>query len=165
MNAGAYGKEVKEILKEVTCMDEEMNIHTLKNEYMDFSYRHSRFKESKEIILSAILELEKGNPGEIKEKMDLYRVSRIEKQPINMPSAGSTFKRGNNFITAQLIDEAGLKGYSIGGAQVSLKHAGFIVNTGNATAEDVLNLVDYVTKVVYEKFGKIIELEVEVIGE
>ena len=97
--------------------------------------------------------------------MDLYRVSRIEKQPINMPSAGSTFKRGNNFITAQLIDEAGLKGYSIGGAQVSLKHAGFIVNTGDATAEDILNLVDYVTKVVYEKFGKIIELEVEVIGE
>ncbi len=165
MNAGAYGKEMKEILKEVTCMDEEMNIHTLKNEYMDFSYRHSRFKENKEIILSAILELEKGNPEEIKEKMDLYRVSRIEKQPINMPSAGSTFKRGNNFITAQLIDEAGLKGYSIGGAQVSLKHAGFIVNTGNATAEDILNLVDYVTKVVYEKFGKIIELEVEVIGE
>ncbi len=165
MNAGAYGKEIKEILKKVTCIDEELNIHTLESECMNFSYRHSRFKEKKEIILSAILELEKGNPEEIQEKMDLYKALRIEKQPINMPSAGSTFKRGNNFITAQLIDEAGLKGYSIGGAQVSLKHAGFIVNTGSATAEDILNLVDYVTKVVYEKFGKIIELELEVIGE
>ena len=165
MNAGAYGGEFKDIVKDVTYMDAVGNIETIQNNECNFSYRHSRFKENKEIILSAILELEKGNPGEIKEKMDLYRVSRIEKQPINMPSAGSTFKRGNNFITAQLIDEAGLKGYSIGGAQVSLKHAGFIVNTGNATAEDILNLVDYVTKVVYEKFGKIIELEVEVIGE
>lgn len=165
MNAGAYGKEMKEILKEVTCMDTELNIHVLENKDMDFSYRHSRFKENKEIILSATLELEKGKPEEIKEKMDLYKTSRIEKQPIDMPSAGSTFKRGSNFITAQLIDEAGLKGYSIGGAQVSLKHAGFIVNTGNATAEDILSLIDYVTKVIYEKFEKIIELEVEVLGE
>ena len=165
MNAGAYGKEMKEILKEVTCMDTELNIHVLENKDMDFSYRHSRFKENREIILSATLELEKGNSEEIKEKMDLYKTSRIEKQPIDMPSAGSTFKRGSNFITAQLIDEAGLKGYSIGGAQVSLKHAGFIVNTGNATAEDILSLIDYVTKVIYEKFEKIIELEVEVIGE
>ena len=165
MNAGAYGKEMKEILKEVTCMDTELNIHVLENKDMDFSYRHSRFKENKEFILSATLELEKGKPEEIKEKMDLYKTSRIEKQPIDMPSAGSTFKRGSNFITAQLIDEAGLKGYSIGGAQVSLKHAGFIVNTGNATAEDILSLIDYVTKVIYEKFEKIIELEVEVLGE
>lgn len=165
MNAGAYGKEMKEILKEVTCMDTELNIHVLENKDMDFSYRHSRFKENREIILSATLELEKGNSEEIKEKMDLYKTSRIEKQPIDMPSAGSTFKRGSNFITAQLIDEAGLKGYSIGGAQVSLKHAGFIVNTGNATAEDILSLIDYVTKVIYEKFEKIIELEVEVLGE
>mgnify|MGYP004532513735 FL=1 len=82
-----------------------------------------------------------------------------------MPSAGSTFKRGTNFITAQLIDQAGLKGYKIGGAQVSLKHAGFIVNTGNATAKDILELIEYVIKVIYEKFGKVIELEVEVIGE
>ena len=102
---------------------------------------------------------------EIKAKMDTYKKAREEKQPIDMPSAGSTFKRGTNFISAQLIDEAGLKGYTIGGAQVSKKHAGFIVNTGNATAEDILNLIDHVIKVVYEKFGKILELEVEVIGE
>ena len=91
--------------------------------------------------------------------------SRLEKRPVDMPSAGSTFKRGTNFISAQLIDEAGLKGYSIGGAQVSKKHAGFIINTGNATAQDILDLIDYVIKVVYKKFGKVLELEVEVIGE
>lgn len=132
---------------------------------MNFSYRHSRFKEKQDIIIAAKLELEKGNTEEIKEKMETYKKAREEKQPINMPSAGSTFKRGTNFISAQLIDEAGLKGYQIGGAKVSEKHAGFIVNTGNATAEDILNLIDYVIKVVYKKFGKILELEVEVIGE
>ena len=165
MNAGAYGKEMKEIVIETTCIDENGKIKTLQNEEMNFSYRHSRFKEEEDIIIGAKLELEKGNVEEIKEKIDTYKKARQEKQPIDMPSAGSTFKRGANFISAQLIDEAGLKGYSIGGAQVSLKHAGFIVNTGNATAEDILNLVDYVIKVVYEKFGKILELEVEVIGE
>ena len=97
--------------------------------------------------------------------MDEYRKARMEKQPIDMPSAGSTFKRGTNYISAKLIDDAGLKGYKIGGAQVSEKHAGFIVNKGNATAQDILDLIDYVIKVVYEKFGKILELEVEVIGE
>lgn len=165
MNAGAYGKEMKEIVKLVTYIDEEGNIKTEENEFMDFSYRHSRFKEKQEIIIGCTLQLEKENPDKIKEKMDEYKKLRIEKQPIDMPSAGSTFKRGTNFISAQLIDEAGLKGYSIGGAQVSLKHAGFIVNTGNATAEDILKLIDYVIKVVYEKFGKVLELEVEVIGE
>lgn len=165
MNAGAYGKEMKEIVKETTCIDEEGNIKTLENEQMNFSYRYSRFKEEQDIIIGAKLQLEKGNCDAIKEKMDTYKNARIEKQPIDMPSAGSTFKRGTNYISAQLIDEAGLKGYTIGGAQVSKKHAGFIVNTGNATAQDILDLIDYVIKVVYEKFGKILELEVEVIGE
>lgn len=165
MNAGAYGKEMKEIVQEVVSIDEEGNLQTLPNEGMDFSYRHSRFKEKQDIIIGAKLQLEKGNLEEIKAKMDTYKKAREEKQPIDKPSAGSTFKRGANFISAQLIDEAGLKGYTIGGAQVSKKHAGFIVNTGNATAEDILNLIDHVIKVVYEKFGKILELEVEVIGE
>ena len=165
MNAGAYGKEIREVVKEVTCIDENLQVYTLQNENMNFSYRHSRFKEKKEIILEAILELERGNAKEIREKMEEYNSLRKEKPPTTMPSAGSTFKRGNNFITAKLIDDAGLKGYTIGGAQVSLKHAGFVVNTGNATAKDILDLVEYVTKTVYEKFGKIIELEVEVIGE
>lgn len=165
MNAGAYGKEMKEIVREVTYINSDGILKTLQNEELNFSYRHSRFKEEQDIIINAKLELEKGNINQIKEKMENYKKSRNEKQPINMPSAGSTFKRGNNFISAKLIDEAGLKGYSIGGAQVSEKHAGFIVNTGNATAEDVINLIDYVIKVVYEKFGKILELELEIIGE
>ena len=165
MNAGAYGSEMKEIVSEVTYINENGKIVTLKNENINFSYRQSRFKNTQDIIISAKLRLEKGNKQEIQEKIDNYRKQREEKQPIDMPSAGSTFKRGNNFISAQLIDEAGLKGFSIGGAQVSKKHAGFIVNTGNATAEDILNLIDYVIKVVYEKFGKVLELEVEIIGE
>lgn len=165
MNAGAYGKEMKEIVKETTYINEKGEIQTLENEQMDFSYRHSRFKEKQDIIISSKLKLEKGKLEDIKQKMDTYKKARQEKQPIDMPSAGSTFKRGTNYISAQLIDEAGLKGYTIGGAQVSLKHAGFIVNTGNATSQDILDLIDYVIKVVYEKFGKILELEVEVIGE
>ena len=104
------------------------------------------------------------NPEEIKIKMDEYKKSRIEKQPIEFPSAGSTFKRGNDFITAKLIDECGLKGYKIGDAQVSTKHAGFVINTGSATASDVLKLVDYIKKCVFDKFGKNIELEIEVVG-
>ena len=165
MNAGAYGGEMKQIVHSVTYINEKAEIVTAKNEEVNFSYRYSRFKDNKEIIISATFELEKGNPKEIKEKMDDLNGRRIEKQPLNMPSGGSTFKRGNGFITSQIIDEAGLKGYTIGGAQVSEKHAGFVVNKGNATAEDVLNLVDYIIKVVYEKYGKILEPEIEVIGE
>lgn len=165
MNAGAYGKEMKEVVENVTYMDEEGNKHKLENEQMDFSYRHSRFKEKQEIIIEAQLKFQKEDAEKIKERMDEYRKVRMEKQPIDMPSAGSTFKRGTNYISAKLIDDAGLKGYKIGGAQVSEKHAGFIVNKGNATAQDILDLIDYVIKVVYEKFGKILELEVEVIGE
>lgn len=165
MNAGAYGKEMKEVVENVTYIDEEGNKHKLENEQMDFSYRHSRFKEKQEIIIEAQLKFQKEDAEKIKERMEEYRKARMEKQPIDMPSAGSTFKRGTNYISAKLIDDAGLKGYEIGGAQVSKKHAGFIVNKGNATAQDILDLIDYVIKVVYEKFGKILELEVEVIGE
>ena len=108
--------------------------------------------------------IKKGNTKDIKAKMDEYAQYRKDKQPIEYPSAGSTFKRGDNFITAKLIDEAGLKGYSIGGAKVSEKHAGFIINTGDATAKDVLDLARYVTDKVYEKFGKKIEFEIKVLG-
>ena len=165
MNAGAYGKEMKEVIENVTYIDEDCNIKTIKNDELDFSYRHSRFKEKQDIIISAILRLKREDSEKIKMKMDEYKNLRNEKQPTNMPSAGSTFKRGTNYISAQLIDEAGLKGYQIGGAQVSLKHSGFVVNNGNATAEDILNLIDYVIKVVYEKFGKVLDLEIEVLGE
>lgn len=165
MNAGAYGKEFKEIVVDTTCMREDGSTIILQNEDIDFSYRHSRFVQSHDIILEATLILEKGEPEAIKAKMMEYSQKRKEKQPIDMPSAGSTFKRGTNYISAQLIDQAGLKGYQVGGAMVSTKHAGFVVNTGNATAEDVLQLVDDVIKTVYEKFGKVLELEVEIVGE
>ena len=165
MNAGAHGKELKDILKKVTAMDYNGNIHEFTNEECLFSYRNSRFQKEKYIILQATLELEKGNSTEIKEKMDEYMQFRKEKQPIEYPNAGSTFKRGEDFVTAKLIDEAGLKGYKVGGAQVSEKHAGFIVNVDNATAKDVIELTDYIKEKIKEKFGKKINLEIQIIGE
>lgn len=165
MNAGAHGKEMKDIVINTTYMDYDGNINTILTEQQEFSYRKSIFATKKWIILSTTLELPYGKYDEIKEKMDQYAHFRKEKQPINYPNAGSTFKRGEDFITAKLIDEAGLKGYGIGGAKVSDLHAGFIINTGNATAKDVLELVDFITKTVYNKFGKKIELEIEVLGE
>lgn len=165
MNAGAYGGEMKDIIKNVTVLNEKGEINILTNKECEFSYRHSRFTNSKEIVIKATLELPFGNEAEIKEKMDEYAQSRKEKQPLNLPSAGSTFKRGADFITAKLIDECGLKGYTSGDAQVSTLHAGFVVNLGNATAQDVLNVVNHVKQVVLEKTGKQIELEVELLGE
>ena len=164
-NAGAYGGEMKDIVKDVTVLNEKGEINVLTNEECEFSYRHSRFTDSKEIVIKVTLELPLGNEAEIKAKMDEYDQSRREKQPLNLPSAGSTFKRGSDFITAKLIDECGLKGYTSGDAQVSTLHAGFVVNLGNATAQDVLNVVNHVKQVVLEKTGKQIELEVELLGE
>lgn len=161
MNAGAHGKEIKDIALEVTAIDYEGNIHIFTNEESEFSYRHSKFSSGEYIILQTKLLLKKGKKEQIKEKMDEYANFRKEKQPIEYPSAGSTFKRGEDFITAKLIDEAGLKGYLVGGAQISEKHAGFIINTGNATSQDVLDLVKYVKEIVYEKFKKNIELEIK----
>ena len=189
MNAGAYGKEMKDIVVSTKCLDlkrydvivertniddieiteivekaDEPDIVELDNEEQEFSYRHSIFEERRYVILETKLRLQQGRTEEIKEKMDELLKNRKEKQP-DLPSAGSTFKRGEDYITAKLIDECGLKGYTIGGAQVSEKHAGFIVNTGDATAQDILNLIAYVKKVVYEKKGKCINLEIEVLGE
>ena len=165
MNAGAHGKELKDILKKVTAMDYNGNIHEFTNEECLFSYRNSRFQKEKYIILQATLELEKGNSTEIKEKMDMYKEKRKNSQPLEYPSAGSTFKRGIDFITAKLIDEAGLKGTHVGDAEVSTKHGGFIINKGNAKAKDILELVEIVKKEVYKKYKKQIELEVEIVGE
>lgn len=164
MNAGAHGKEMKDIVTEITAIDYNGKTYKFTNEEAEFTYRHSKFSEGKYIILQAKIELEKGKTEEIKAKMNEYAQFRKEKQPIEYPSAGSTFKRGKDFITAKLIDEAGLKGYSIGGAKVSEKHAGFIINTGEATAQDVLDLAKYVTDKVYEKFGKKIEFEIKVLN-
>lgn len=163
MNAGAHGKEMKDIVTEITAIDYNGKIHKFTNEQAKFTYRNSIFSNGKYIILQAKIILEKGNAKDIKNKMDEYAQFRKEKQPIEYPSAGSTFKRGTDFITAKLIDEAGLKGYSIGGAKISEKHAGFIINTGNATAQDVLDLAKYVTDKIYEKFGKKIEFEIKIV--
>ncbi len=165
MNAGAHGREMKDIVKKTTCMDEEGNIVELTNEEQEFSYRKSVFIQKKYIILGTIIELQYGNKEAIKAKMEEYATYRKEKQPINYSSAGSTFKRGEDYICAKLIDECGLKGFSIGGAKISDLHAGFIVNTGNATAKDVLELIEFTKQEVYKRFRKQIELEIEVIGE
>ena len=163
MNAGAYGGEIKDILETVTYMKENGEVVTIQNQQCDFSYRHSIFCENPYIILSCTFALQKGDKHKIQEKMNEYMQSRKEKQPLEYPSAGSTFKRGKDFITAKLIDECGLKGYQIGGAAVSEKHAGFIINKDNATATDIINLIDYVKKVVLQKTGKKIELEIEIV--
>ena len=165
MNAGAHGKEMKDVVKVVKCLDYSGNEKEFKKEELELEYRSSIFKRERYIITEVILELQKGKKEDIKAKMDEYATYRREKQPIEYPSAGSTFKRGADFITAKLIDEAGLKGYSIGDAEVSTKHSGFIINKGNATAKEVLELVEYVREKVKEKFDKNIELEIEVIGE
>lgn len=165
MNAGAHGKEMKDIVKKVKAISYNGEQKEFTNEEMKFEYRRSMLKDEKYIVTEVELELTKGKKEEIQAKMEEYKTFRKEKQPIEYPSAGSTFKRGEDFITAKLIDEAGLKGYSVGDAEVSTKHAGFVINKGNATSEDVLKLVKYVQEKVYEKFSKKIELEVEIIGK
>ena len=166
MNAGAFGGEIKDIVLNTKYIDldniEERIIE--KNEHK-FEYRKSIFQSLNCIILETTLKLKLESKDKIEEKMNEYRKKRLETQPLDMPSAGSTFKRENDFITAKLIDESGLKGYSIGGAEVSTKHAGFIVNKGNAKAKDIIELIKYVKEKVYEKFGKEIQEEVKIIGE
>ena len=165
MNAGAYGGEMKDCIVESLVIDKEGNEKILNFEEHNFSYRNSQIAKHGYIILGTKIRLKKGNKEEIKEKMDVNIKARIEKQPYNMPSAGSVFKRGNGFITAAIIDEAGLKGKKIGGAMVSEKHAGFIVNTGDATFKDVINLIEYIKATVKDKFDKELETEVIIIGE
>lgn len=165
MNAGAYGGEIKDILVETTYLDFDGNIHTISNEENKFAYRYSTFKEKEAIIISAKLRFAKSKFEDIKIKMEQNEKSRREKQPLEFPNAGSTFKRGADFITAKLIDECGLRGYRIGDAEVSQKHAGFIVNKGNAKAEEIIELVEKVKEKVYSKFNKKIDLEIEIIGE
>jgi len=164
MNAGAHGKEMKDIVISTTYMNEDGKVYELTNEEQEFTYRHSTFFENKYIILETKLLLQKGDSKQIEEKINEYIGWRKEKQPLEFPSAGSTFKRGENFITAKLIDECGLKGYTIGGAQISEKHAGFIINKGNATSKDIFELIKYTKQKVFEKFKVRIEEEIEIIG-
>ena len=164
MNAGAYGREMKDVIIETKAYNKETGeIEVLKNEDQKLEYRSSIFKNKKYVILETTLRLQKGKAEEIEKKLNDYLLQRKEKQPLEYPSAGSTFKRGEGFITAKLIDECGLKGYQIGGAQISEKHAGFIINKDNATTKDILDLIEYTKKKVFEKFGVQIEEEIEII--
>ena len=189
MDAGAYGTEMKDIVVSTKCLDlkrydligekvyiddieitepiekaDEPTITELSNLEQKFEYRNSIFSSKRYVILETKLKLAYGSKEEIEKKMKELNLKRRQTQP-DSPSAGSTFKRGEDFITAKLIDECGLKGYKIGGAKVSEKHAGFVVNEGDATAQDILELVTYIKETVYEKTGKSIKLEVEVLGE
>ena len=166
MNAGAYGKEMKDIIIETKVLNKEnLQVEILSNNEQKLEYRSSIFQNKQYIILQTTIKLNKGNPEEIKKKMNGYFAQRKEKQPIEYPSAGSTFKREKEFITAKLIDESGLKGYNIGGAQISEKHAGFIINKENATAKDIIDLIQYTKNKVFEKFGVTLREEVEIIGD
>ena len=165
MNSGAYGNEIADKIILTTYIDENLEIKTITKEEQEFSYRKSIFQKNNWIILGGKIKLERGNKEEIKRKIEEYSKTRKEKQPLNMPNAGSIFKRGEGFITAQLIDKCGLKGYQIGDAQISTLHAGFIVNKGNATAKDILKLIEFTQEKVKEKFNVNIEPEIKILGE
>ena len=165
MNAGAYKQEIKDTLVSVKYLDENGEIVEKLNEELHLGYRTSMFEEKPYIIIEATFKLEYGDKEEIENKIEEMTIDRREKQPIEYPSAGSTFKRKGDIITAKLIDDCGLKGYTIGGAAVSLKHAGFIINKNNATAKDVLKLVKIVKRRVFAKYNIEIELEMLILGE
>lgn len=164
MNAGAYDGDMSGVIVETLNLDREGNFVTLKGEEHGFSYRNSKIQQNDLICLRVTMKLQRGNPEEIRAKMKDLNARRREKQPLDMPSAGSVFKRPPGHYAGKLIQDCGLKGFSIGGAQVSGKHCGFIVNTGNATAKDIVDLISYIQKTVYEKTGVLLEPEVRIIG-
>jgi UDP-N-acetylmuramate dehydrogenase len=160
MNAGAYDGEMRQVIEQVRVLDQNGEIVTFENEQCAFSYRHSAFSNGEFLVLSAELKLSPGDASAIRSRMSELMTKRKEKQPLGYPSAGSTFKRPEGHYAAALIDQCGLKGAHIGGAQVSEKHAGFVVNTGAATCQDILNLMELVRQRVYRETG--VELEPEV---
>ncbi len=165
MNAGAYGGEMKDVVTKITVLTQQGEKKILTNEEAMFSYRHSIMQERGWIVVEIEMVLEKGDPIEIRRIMNDLNNRRKEKQPLEYPSAGSTFKRPPGYYAGALIEEAGLKGYNIGGAQVSDKHAGFVINKGNATAQDVLRLIQYIQNQIKKKVGVEMEPEVKMIGE
>lgn len=164
MNAGAYGGEMKDIVVK-TKVIHNGKIETISNNDSDFGYRKSKIMSENMIVVETVLSLEKGNKEEIQSKMCDLLTQRNSKQPVELPSAGSTFKRPEGYFAAKLIDDSGLRGYSVGKAQVSPKHCGFVVNNGGATAKDVLTLMHNVSNVVEDNFGVKLEPEVRIIGE
>ena len=165
MNAGAYGGEMKDVLTEVTVMDEEGEIVTLPADKLELGYRTSIIKTAGYIVLEAKLQLKEGNPEVIRETMKDLTIRRTTKQPLEYPSAGSTFKRPEGYFAGKLIMDSGLAGYQVGGAQVSEKHCGFVINAGGATARDVRTLMDNVRDIVYKKYGVTLEPEVKFLGD
>lgn len=165
MNAGAYGGEMKDVLKEVTVLTPEGGVLTLQADELHMGYRTSVIKEAGYIVLEAVISLEKGDQEEIRSRMQELAGMRTSKQPLSYPSAGSTFKRPEGYFAGKLIMDSGLRGYQVGGAQVSEKHCGFVINTGNATAKDVTTLMSDVQRIVMEKFGVKLEPEVKFLGE
>lgn len=164
MNAGAYGGEIKDILVRATLMDMDGSLLEFTNQQMQFGYRKSIAAEKNYIVLEADLALHVSSKEEVLAKMAELSAQRRLKQPLEYPSAGSTFKRPEGYFAGKLISDAGLKGFSVGGAQVSEKHAGFVINTGNATAADVIALTDAVRDKVFEKYGVKLELEIKQLG-
>ena len=160
MNAGAYGGELKDVVTSVTALFPDGRVRTLGADECDFGYRHSAFSENGAVVLSCTIELKVGNKDEIHSLMENLLGRRKSKQPLEYPSAGSTFKRYPGRYTGQMIEQHGLKGFSVGGAQVSDKHAGFVINTGNATSQDIHALIDHIKAVIRQKEG--IEIEPEV---
>lgn len=165
MNAGAYGGEIKDVLKEVTVMDGDGKIFTLPASELEMGYRTSIIKTAGYLVLSARITLSRGEEEDIKARTRELSEMRTQKQPLDYPSAGSTFKRPEGYFAGKLIMDSGLRGYSVGGAMVSEKHCGFVINKGNATAEDVVSLMKHVTEVVQEKYGVTLEPEVKFLGE
>lgn len=163
MNAGAYGGEMSQITEKVTALDKNGYIKDFFYDEIKFGYRHTIFHEEPFIILEICMKLEKGEQATIKQITKTLTEKRTTKQPLNYPSAGSIFKRPEGHYAGQLIEEAGLKGLAIGGARVSPLHAGFIINEGDATCEDILNLIVIIRSTVYEKFGVRLETEVKVL--
>lgn len=165
MNAGAYGGELKDVLISATVLTPEGKVLELSNGELELSYRHSCIPEKGYIVLEAVLEFMPGEETAIREKMADFKSRRVEKQPLEYPSAGSTFKRPEGYFAGKLIQDAELRGYRVGGAQVSEKHCGFVINRENATANDVLQLIEDVKRMVYDKFQVELEPEVRMIGE
>ena len=166
MNAGAYGGEMKDVIVSVRVISEDGEIFTLSKEELDFSYRHSVIPERGYLVIDGELLLTREkDPDQITERMEELKKKRIEKQPLEYPSAGSTFKRPEGYFAGKLIMDAGLRGFSVGGAAVSEKHCGFVINKGNATAADICALMDEVTRIVKEKYAVTLEPEVKKVGE
>ena len=165
MNAGAYGSEMKHVLKTVTVLTEEGNVETLPAEMLELGYRSSVIPKKGYLVLEAVVSLSEGKMEEIKAVMDDLAFRRKDKQPLEFPSAGSTFKRPEGYFAGKLIMDAGLRGYRVGDAQVSEKHCGFVINRGNATATEIKTLMENVAKKVKEEFGVDLEAEVILLGK